>query len=420
MQMMAAAKGCKPEEVYKLLDTHIGESVERNKGFAVILQELYTLESPAGQLFCWTRTTLGFAAAMNKILRQLESETKTKQVLKGFRVDLDIDSKNFSLAGQALDICLKLVAAEYSHKPWNRYQEFLLFLQKRGVSSPLFAYKDSRFGCLSRAAAVLLHIYPYLVEYLDENPGVNNRLACLAREVLSLPYLKPVLAALAFLGVYLVEPFYSRTIEKGATHSQLKQFYMDLYSSMEPVEEETIYLTKPQFMGVSEELFRGVKESYGVEVLKSVTEVAEEHKAEVVKVMNLFLPELKTVLARQRRDYDIDEDRFPTQYPVEKQAVNLDDTPVHNIGMERQCGLVDYRLHKLQNLKAVSRSLSNSSSSSPLLLLSSSSSSSSSLSKQLLLPSSTSYPIVQEHNTTEGQGAKRGNQTQLPWLQRAS
>ena len=160
MHMMAAAKGCKPEEVYKLLDTHIGESVEHNKGFAVILQELYTLESPAGQLFCWTRTTLGFAAAMNKILRQLESETKTEQVLKGFMVDLDIDSKNFSLAGQALDICLKLVAAEYSHKPWNCYQEFLLFLQKRGISSPLFDYKDLRFGCLSKSAAVLLHIYP--------------------------------------------------------------------------------------------------------------------------------------------------------------------------------------------------------------------------------------------------------------------
>lgn len=356
MQMMAAARGCKAEEVYKQLDTHMGDSVEHNKGFAVILQELYNLESPAGQLFCGTHTTLGFAAGMNKCLRQLESEMKTEQVLKGFMVDLEIDSKNSSLAGQALDICLKLVAAEYAHKPWNRYKEFLLFLQQKGISSPLFAYKDSRFGCLSRAAAVLLHIYPYLLEYLDQNPGVNNRLACLAREVLALPYLKPVMAALAFLGVYLVEPFYARTIEKGATHSQLKQFYRDLYSSMEPVQEDTIYLTKPQFKGVSEDLFRGVKQSYGLKVLESVTEVAEEHKEEVVKVMNLFLPELKTVLARQRKDYGIDEERFPTQYPVEKQAANLDDTPVHNIGMERQCGLVDHRLHKLQSLEAVSRS----------------------------------------------------------------
>ncbi|KAK5923233.1 hypothetical protein CgunFtcFv8_000222 [Champsocephalus gunnari] len=44
-------------------------------------------------------------------------------------------------------------------------------------------------------------------------------------------------------------------------------------------------------------------------------------------------------------------------YPVSEQASNIDDTPVHNIGMERQCGEVDYRLKKLGTLNAVSRSI---------------------------------------------------------------
>ena len=355
MMILAATRGCSTKEVYSLVDTHMSDSVEHNKGFSVILQELYSLETPAGQYFCGSHTTLGFAAGMNKILRHLEADMKTEQVLKGFMVDLEIDSKNSSLAGQALDICLKLVAGEYAHKPWNRYKEFQLFMQQRGVSSPLFAYKDSRFGCLSRAAAVLLHIYPHLLDYLDQNPGVNNRLACLAREVLSLPYLKPVMAALAYLGVNLVEPFYARTIEKGATHSKLKQFYKDLYDSMNPVSEESIYFHKPQFLGVSDELFSGVKKSYSEAVLQSVTEVAAEHTEEVVKLINIFLPEMKTVLARQRKDYSIDEERFRAQYPVEEQVSNPDDTPVHNIGMERLCGQVDYRLHKLRSLSAVSR-----------------------------------------------------------------
>ena len=95
-------------------------------------------------------------------------------------------------------------------------------------------------------------------------------------------------------------------------------------------------------------------------MLHSVTEVAAEYKGEVVQLINFMLPELKTVLARQRRDYGIDEELFPVQYPIEKQTANLDDTPVHNIGMERLCGLVDYRLHKLGNLQAVSRSFSSS------------------------------------------------------------
>ena len=358
-EVLAAVRGVPVKEVYSLVDAHMTDSVQHNKGFTDILQELYSLEKPAGQLFCGTHTTLGFSSAMNKKLRQLEADMKMDQVLNGFMVDLEMDTKNASLAGQAIDICLKLVAPEYSHKPWNRHKEFLLFLQQRKASNVLFAYKDNRFGCLPRAAAVLLYIYQHLVDYLDQNPGVNNRLACLAREVLALSYLRPVLATLACLGVYLVEPFYARTIAKGATHSQLKKFYKVIYNGMgsDVTEEDYIYFTKPHLEGVTNEMFEEIKKSYGEEVLEAVTAAASETKEEVIKLTNFMMPEMRKVLARQRRDYGIDEESFPAEYPVEDQASMVDDTPVHNIGMERQCGKVDYRLQKLKNLQAVSRSI---------------------------------------------------------------
>ena len=74
-------------------------------------------------------------------------------------------------------------------------------------------------------------------------------------------------------------------------------------------------------------------------------------------VANLSMVELRIVLARQRRDYGIDEEMFPADFPVLEQAVNIDDTPVTNVGMERSCGKVDYRLQKLKHLDAVSRSI---------------------------------------------------------------
>ena len=120
-------------------------------------------------------------------------------------VDLEIDTKNFSMVGQAIDISLKLVSPAYSHKPWNHHDEFLLYLKQKNISDMFFAYKDNRFGCLSQAAAVLIYYYNHLTSYLDQNPGVNNSLACLSREVLALPYLKPVLSTLALLGIYCVE-----------------------------------------------------------------------------------------------------------------------------------------------------------------------------------------------------------------------
>ena len=83
---------------------------------------------------------------------------------------------------------------------------------QRNISDMLFAYKDNHFGCLGWAAAVLLYYYNHLTSYLNQNPGVNNHLACLSREVLALPYLKPALPTLALLGIYLVEPFYGHII----------------------------------------------------------------------------------------------------------------------------------------------------------------------------------------------------------------
>jgi hypothetical protein len=174
---------------------------------------------------------------------------------------------------------------------------------------------------------------------------------------MELTYLKAVLVVWAGLGLQLVEPFYARTIQEGATHSSLKTYY-SIHSSMgKPVKEEFFTFIHPQLEGVSEELFKAVKESYETEVVEAVKDMGEQHKKEVMSVTSLTMKELQTVLARQRRDYGINEEAFPPQYPVEQQADKVDQTPVHNIAMERMCGKVDYRLKRLGTLESVSRSI---------------------------------------------------------------
>ena len=108
---------------------------------------------------------------------------------------------------------------------------------------------------------------------------------------------------------------------------------------------------------MSEVLFSSVKEGYTQEVVDVVVEQAKLYKEEVVTLTNLTMVELRQVLARQRRDYGIDEQRYKAQYPVIEQAANIDDTVMTNIGMERSCGLVDYRLQHLKHLEAVSSSI---------------------------------------------------------------
>lgn len=99
-------------------------------------------------------------------------------------------------------------------------------------------------------------------------------------------------------------------------------------------------------------MFQSVKRSYGNNVPLSVTIIAmgEEVQVpttaegeEVLELTNLIIPGLGRVLAPQRRDYGISKD-FPAQFPVDEQAPQIDNTPVHNLAMERQCGTTDHHL----------------------------------------------------------------------------
>ena len=355
---LAIAKGISVEEVYSMVSTHMTDSVEHNKGINKILQEMYNLDEPAGQLFCGSHTTLGLSSAMDKIVSMIEEDMKLSNITSKFMVGLDVDSKNSSIAGIALDIMLKLVAPEYSHKMWNYYDTFCHYLDTIEVDKVMFAYKDQRFGCLSRAAAVLLFLFEHLGNFLSENTQIVNKLACLARELLELPYLKTVFLVFAALGIHIIEPFFSTTIQTDSTHSSLKRFYQQLYDEMDTLVDITFFhFSSPRFKAVSDSLFSHVKESYGVNIVDSVKAFAEDYGEEGVKLVNMMLPELRKVLGRQRRDYCLDEAAFPPQFPVENQADNVDDCPVTNLEMERFCGTVDYRQKKLKTLGAVSRSM---------------------------------------------------------------
>ena len=47
---------------------------------------------------------------------------KISLITSKFMVGLEMHSKNNSVAGLALDIMLKLIAPEFSHKMWNYYK----------------------------------------------------------------------------------------------------------------------------------------------------------------------------------------------------------------------------------------------------------------------------------------------------------
>ena len=91
--------------------------------------------------------------------------------------------------------------------------------------------------------------------------------------------------------------------------------------------------------------------------MEVVKEVGEEQVDDILILINHMLPELAITLARQRKDYGLDTEKFPAQYPIAEQASIIDDTPMNNMHMDHLMGMTDHRLKKLRTLPAASRAI---------------------------------------------------------------
>ena len=108
---------------------------------------------------------------------------------------------------------------------------------------------------------------------------------------------------------------------------------------------------------ISMEMHQEILKGYKPHVVEAITIAAEMHIDECVELANYIMPQVQTVLARERRDYGLSE-QFPAEFPIENLSeVAREKAPTHNLGMESQCALVDYRSKKNRNLEATSRAI---------------------------------------------------------------
>ena len=117
-QILAAASGKTPEEIYKNVDQHLTDSVGHNKKISEDVSELFNLDTIAGQIFCSTHTNLGFCKTLNDAIHQIEEKHGINTFSSSFLVDMEYESKNGSVFGQFVDQLCRLCGLELSYKPW--------------------------------------------------------------------------------------------------------------------------------------------------------------------------------------------------------------------------------------------------------------------------------------------------------------
>ena len=357
-QLLALASGKKPGDLYKIMDLHLTDSVSHNKFLSEEVSKLFDLDHKTGQIFCTTHTNLGFARSMNSSVAMIENQIGVNNILGGFMVQIEHNSKNGSLAGQFVDCITRLVGMEMKHKPWNRGEDFQKYCLQNGIEYEMFLYKDERFGCLPKACSVVLYMRDAVNDFLSSHPDIDNRLACIVRDTYDQEYMILVLAVVGAFGLQLVEPFHSKTLSKKSNHNTLSIFFKGLFLKMSgELDQDFFSLDAPWCPGVSQELFDAVKAGYKDHVVATLQSVLKNNMVEAIKLGNFMLPDLQTTLARQRRDYGISEE-FEPEFPISELSNTVrEQAPINNLDMENACGKVGHRTKKNRNLQATSRSI---------------------------------------------------------------
>ena len=101
LEILSVVSGKDVKELASQVDTLLTDSVDHNKQVNTVVQELFDLEKPAGQIFCGTHTTLGFSNAMNKVVMTIELRMKLDTLLSTFMCSMKLLWPLHSLPGAA-------------------------------------------------------------------------------------------------------------------------------------------------------------------------------------------------------------------------------------------------------------------------------------------------------------------------------
>ncbi|KAH3870370.1 hypothetical protein DPMN_033554 [Dreissena polymorpha] len=115
---------------------------------------------------------------------------KMNKVLQRFMEDLDVDNKNACVGGQALGMCLELVAPEYGNKSWNRSMELLFFLEERNQWCCL-PTNTSGVGVSLNSSSLDIPLWPFN-RVAEPEHSLDNRLFVHVIEVMAFLFLPVV------------------------------------------------------------------------------------------------------------------------------------------------------------------------------------------------------------------------------------
>ena len=258
---------------------------------------------------------------------------------------------------QVLDCWLRITSIRWQVKPWNKYQQFTEFAEKKGIRNVGQMLHANRFGEFEERCAGGVYLADVWVEWLETFTDVRNQLSCYLRQVLGImDQCKFLWAGAALIGIHVTRPFMSMLLDHKVSPRSLLVILPQLYKNLVQYPNTLCQVTScgiPALQPYFLEPFQKETSPYGIDVCKCLSQFTENCDKEL---MDLYLKEvcrkLAETLKRQRgNQYGFGEDPNSSELVTKNLSETLlDDGDVTTTKpIENFFGNLDRELRKAGN-----------------------------------------------------------------------
>ena len=224
---MAVLTGHEAKDVYQSTHAFMTDSASEMGTFQPLLQEKLLSDHQPFGLKCVQHTVTGYTETMLKAISGLEQEIGPEKLYG----TANCHDKSNVTKETIVAVC-KLISPQYQNKPYSMRPEFEVMLSENGglKKNDSFSFRNHRFGCLSKAAAMILYHLDDVVHLCDHVESRND-LIIFIRTMLDCEFVKHVIIALSLVGLHLIEPF--TELVSTSNHLELQVAFKSLFKDLQ-------------------------------------------------------------------------------------------------------------------------------------------------------------------------------------------
>ena len=278
LDILSAVSGFSKESLFAKIDFVMTDATAHNLEVETLLsEELHSPHLPK-HLLCHVHPVFAFLRQLDGVFKEIEATIGRDKIFANFNVTPNESQE--SVMSQFLDCSVRLVSHDFDHKPWNKAEEFDLFIAPKANTSIRMA--SERFTRYPFVCAAVLHHDSDIDGFLNKYDHVTNNLACIVRCFARIEFLRVFALVGAVLGIHLIEPYVRLTSSAQTTMKDLQVAFPALHESLLSTNpREFFQFDHPALPFVSKDIFD--KGKYSSEILQSMNDASKGYQQQVSK-----------------------------------------------------------------------------------------------------------------------------------------